>query len=138
RGVAGALLSVAATVSISMACSTTAMAQVFKEPVRILVPAAAGGSSDILARLIAPGMSEVIGQPVVVENRPGAANNVGLGYVANSAADGYTIALVDVGAPAISASLFDDLTYDLAKDLVAVTMVTFTPYIVGMNPKLPA
>lgn len=114
-----------------------ASTQTFNGPVKIVVPSQAGGTSDLFARIIAPGVSKAIGKPVVVENRPGAANNIGAGYVANSAPDGHTLLLVDVSALAISANLLKDLNYKLKTDLTGVTMLSFTPYVLGINNNLP-
>ena len=81
-----------------------ASAQNFDRPVRIIVPFAPGGTSDILARLISPKLSAVIGQSVVVENKPGAAGNLGADSVAKATADGHTLLLMDVGSLATAPS----------------------------------
>src|SRR5262249_39882911 len=104
-----------------------ASAQNFERPVRIVVPFAPGGTSDILARLISPKLSEAIGQPVVVENKPGAAGNIGADTVAKAKPDGHTLLLLDMGTIAVAPSLFPDLTYDVQKDLAPVGMVMFGP-----------
>ncbi|QJP12780.1 tripartite tricarboxylate transporter substrate binding protein [Starkeya sp. ORNL1] len=115
-----------------------AQAQTFERPVRIVVPFAPGGTSDILARLISPKLSEAIGQPVVVENKPGAAGNIGADAVAKARPDGHTLLLMDIGSLAVAPSLFPDLTYDVQKDLAPVGMVMFGPYVMAVHPSVPA
>jgi tripartite-type tricarboxylate transporter receptor subunit TctC len=115
-----------------------AMAQAqFERTVRIIVPFAPGGTSDILARLIAPELSKGIGQSVIVENKPGAAGNLGADTVAKAPKDGHTLLLLDVGSLATAPSLFTNLTYDPQKDLAPVGMVMFAPYVLAVNPSLP-
>lgn len=115
-----------------------AAAQNFERPVRIVVPFAPGGTSDILARLIGPKLSAAIGQPVVVENKLGAAGNLGADAVAKAPADGHTLLLMDVGSLATAPSLFSDLTYDPVKDLAPVSMVMFGPYVLAVHESVPA
>lgn len=115
-----------------------AAAQSFDRPVRIVVPFAPGGTSDILARLIAPKLSEAVGQPVVVENKPGAAGNIGADAVAKARPDGHTLLLMDIGSLAIAPSLFPDLSYNVESDLAPVGMVMFGPYVLAVNPSVPA
>ncbi|WP_376098554.1 Bug family tripartite tricarboxylate transporter substrate binding protein [Roseomonas sp. CCTCC AB2023176] len=109
----------------------------FDHTLRIVVPNAPGGTSDILARLIAPELSRAIGQNVVVENRAGAAGNIGADAVAKSPPDGHTLLLLDVGALAINPSLFPRLPFDLARDLAPVTMLIFAPYVLAVRNGLP-
>lgn len=115
-----------------------AEAQTFTRAVRIVVPYAPGGSSDILARLIAPKLQEGIGQPVVVENKPGGSGNIGADAVAKAAKDGHTLLLLDVGTLALAPSLFPDLTFNPQKDLAPVGMIMFAPYVLAVNPQVPA
>jgi tripartite-type tricarboxylate transporter receptor subunit TctC len=114
-----------------------ANAQTFDRPVRIVVPFAPGGTSDILARLIAPKLSEAIGQPVVVENKPGAAGNIGADAVAKAKPDGHTLLLMDIGSLAIAPSLFSDLSYNVEADLAPIGMVMFGPYVMAVHPSVP-
>ena len=107
------------------------------KPVRIIVPYPAGGTSDILARTIGQKLGEMWGQTVVVENKPGANGNVGADYVAKSPADGYTLLLCDVGALAISPSVYTTLGFDPNKDFAPVTMVAYSPHILAVHPSLP-
>ncbi|GGF78717.1 exported protein [Azorhizobium oxalatiphilum] len=115
-----------------------AIAQTFERPVRIVVPYAPGGTSDILARLISPKLSEAIGQPVVVENKPGAAGNIGADAVAKAKPDGHTLLLLDVGSLALAPSLFPDLSFNVESDLAPVGMVMFGPYVLAVHPSVPA
>jgi len=109
----------------------------FTKPVRIIVPYAPGGSSDILARLIGPHLSKAVGQPVVVENKPGATGNIGADLVAKAEKDGHTLLLADMGAVAAAPSLFSKLTYNPEKDLTGVGMIMFAPYILAVHPSVP-
>ena len=102
--------------------------------IRIIVPYAAGGTSDILARQIGPELNKAWGQPVVVENRPGANGNVGADMVAKSAPDGYTLLLTDLGGLVISASVYPKLPFNPAKDFTPVVMVSYSPHVLAVNP----
>jgi tripartite-type tricarboxylate transporter receptor subunit TctC len=108
------------------------------KPIRIVVPYPAGGTSDILARSIGQKLSESVGQPIVVENKPGANGNVGAEFVARSAPDGYTLLLADIGALAISPSVYPKLPFDPAKDFAPVTMVAYSPHVLVVHPSVPA
>jgi tripartite-type tricarboxylate transporter receptor subunit TctC len=114
-----------------------AAAQTFTKPVKIVVPFAPGGTSDILARLIAPKLQESIGQTVIVENKPGAAGNIGAFQVANADKDGHTLLLIDASTLAIAPSMIAKMTYNPTKDLAPVGMILFAPYVLAANPALP-
>src|SRR3989449_4078544 len=107
------------------------------KPMRIVVPFAAGGISDILARAIGPHITTAWGQPVIVENRTGANGNVGADYVAKSAPDGYTMLLSDVGALSINPSVYTNMPFDPAKDFAAVVMVSYSPHVLAVHPSVP-
>ena len=107
------------------------------KPVRYVVPFPPAGATDITARIIADKVSAPLGQSVVVENRPGAAGNVGSEFVAKSAPDGYTMLQVTV-AQSISATLYAKLNYDLEKDLAPAAMVALVPNVMIVNSSLPA
>jgi len=124
-----------AAMAFSAAAIGAVGAQEFKSTVRIVVPFAAGGTSDILARILSPYLSKAIGQDVIVENKPGANGNIGADAVAHSKKDGTSLLLMDLASLAISPSLYT-ITYDPQKDLSPVTMVGFSPYILAVNPKL--
>ncbi|CAL8980667.1 hypothetical protein RHODGE_RHODGE_00228 [Rhodoplanes serenus] len=131
------MIAMAAWLAIA-ALPATADAQSFGRAVRIVVPYAPGGSSDILARLIAPKLQEAIGQAVVVENKPGGSGNIGADAVAKAPKDGHTLLLLDVGTLALAPSLFPDLTFDPQKDLAPVGMIMFAPYVLAVSPQVPA
>ena len=107
------------------------------KPVRYIVPFPPAGATDITARIMADKISGPLGQSVVVENRPGAAGNVGTEFVAKSAPDGYTILQLTV-AQSISATLYAKLNYDLEKDLAPAAMVALVPNVMIVNPSVPA
>jgi tripartite-type tricarboxylate transporter receptor subunit TctC len=114
---------------------TGAFAQTYpNKPIRIVVPYAAGGTSDILARQIGPKLNEAWGQPAVIENKPGANGNVGADFVAKSAPDGYTLLLTDLGGLVISASVYPKLPFNPAKDFTPVVMVSYSPHVLAVNP----
>jgi tripartite-type tricarboxylate transporter receptor subunit TctC len=104
------------------------------KPVRIVVPFAAGGTTDILARALAPELQRVFGQPFVVDNKPGAGGNNGAAEVAKSPADGYTLLMGTVGTHAINPALYPKMPYDHVKDFAPVTLVAGVPNVVVINP----
>jgi len=106
------------------------------KPIRIVVPYAAGGTSDILARQIGPELNKAWGQPAVVENKPGANGNVGADFVAKSAPDGYTLLLTDLGGLVISASVYPKLPFNPSKDFTPVVMVSYSPHVLAVNPEV--
>ena len=107
------------------------------KPIRIVVPFAPGGTSDILARAIGPHLTAAWGQPVIVENRTGANGNVGADYVAKSVPDGTTVLLSDVGALAINPSVYLDMPFDPAKDFSPIVMVSYSPHVLAVHPSVP-
>jgi tripartite-type tricarboxylate transporter receptor subunit TctC len=106
-------------------------------PVRMIVPYAPGGTTDITARLISPWLSERLGQSFVIESRPGAATNIGTEAVAHAAPDGYTLLLFDPSS-AINATLFDKLNFNFVGDIAPVVLIMRTPFVVVVNPSVPA
>jgi len=120
------------------AMSQVAWAQAYpSRPVRIIVAAAAGGSNDILARLVGQSLSERLGQPFVVENRPGGGGNIGTESVVRAPPDGYTLLAVLTGN-AINTSLYDKLNFNLTSDIVPVAGIFRGSYVVVVNPSVPA
>ena len=107
------------------------------KPIKFVVPYPAGAGNDLLARLLGQKMSENFKQPVIVENRPGAAGNIGLDYVARAQPDGYTIAIADTGPLAINTTLYPKLTYQPLKDLSAIASLVTFQYLLVINPSLP-
>ena len=121
------------------ACASFAAAQDFPtKPVKIVVPYAPGGTTDVLARFIGQRLSENLGQSVVVDNRPGAAEAVGAGMVAKSPADGYTLLLSTLTTQAINPTLFPKLSFDATKELTAVGRVADVPGMIALHPAVPA
>lgn len=124
-------------VLLAVLAAMPAQAQTYPaKPIRMIVPYAAGGTSDILARQIGPKLSEAWGQPVIVENRTGANGNVGADFVAKSAPDGYTLLITDLGGLVISASVYK-LAFDPSKDFSPVVMVSYSPHVLAVHPSVP-
>lgn len=109
-----------------------------QQPITVVVPYPPGGSSDLIARALTPLVSKELGQTVVVENRPGANGNLGAAQVARAKPDGYTVLMADLGALAISPSLYKDLRFDPSTDLSGVAMVVYTPHLLVVHPSVPA
>ena len=107
------------------------------KPIKIVVPFPAGGTSDVLARLIGQKMTEAWGQPVVIDNKPGSSGNLGADLVAKAAPDGYTLALMDVGNLVISPALFK-LPFNVLTDFAPVAMVAYSPHLLAVSSKVPA
>ncbi len=106
-------------------------------PIRVIAPTSAGGGNDIVARLVAQGLSERLGRPVVVENRPGAGTIIGTEIVAKSPADGYTL-LMGQSTLAINPATYRKIPYDAIRDFVAVTQAVSLPLLMVVHPSLPA
>src|SRR4249919_3644184 len=106
------------------------------KPIRLVVPFSPGGSADLTARTLGQKMGDLLGQPIVIENKPGANGVLGIDTVAKSAPDGYTIVLTDRGSLAVNPSLYAKLPYDPLKDFAYIGIVTDGPYVLVANPKL--
>ena len=106
-------------------------------PARIVVPFAAGGSTDISARLIGQWLSERLGQQFVIENRPGAGSNIGTEVVVNAPPDGYTLLLVGASS-AINATLYEKLNFNFLRDITPVSGINAVPFIMAVHPSFPA
>jgi tripartite-type tricarboxylate transporter receptor subunit TctC len=131
-------LHLAAGVAALLAVSRIAWAQAYPtRPVRLIVGFAAGGPADIVARLIAQWLSERLGQPFVIENRPGAGTNIATEAVVRAPADGYTLLFVTT-TNAINTTLYEKLSFNLGRDIVPVVSLIRAPSILEVNPSVPA
>lgn len=126
----------AGAAALSPLAAPALRAQGFDHTLRIIVPNAPGGTSDIIARLLAPEMTKALGQSVVVENRAGAAGNIGADAVAKSPPDGHTLLLMDVSTLAINPALFPRIPFDVQRDLAPVTMLIYAPYLAATRNTL--
>lgn len=108
------------------------------KPVRLVVPFAPGGSTDVMARLIAEEMRKDLGQPVIVENRPGAAGNVGGDHVAKSAPDGHTVLVAAAGPMVINPSLYAAMPFSPTRDLRPITLLVSEANVMAVHPSIPA
>jgi tripartite-type tricarboxylate transporter receptor subunit TctC len=123
---------------IALLLSTFAQAQTYPaKPIRMLVGFVPGGATDVVGRVIAPKLHDLMGQPVVMDNRPGAGANIAAELAAKSQPDGYTLLIVNAGL-AVSASLYRNLKYDAKKDLAPVSEVGVSPHVLVIHPGLPA
>lgn len=109
-----------------------------QHPIKLIVPFAPGGSSDSLARIIGPELASRLGQPVVIENMPGAGGNIGIDAMAKSAPDGYTLGLATPGPIVVNVSLMESLPYDPVEDLAPIAMVGDLPIVLVASTKLAA
>src|SRR6478672_8999699 len=129
----------AIAVAALLAVAAPAHAQDWPQrPVTIVVPFAAGGSADLLARILQQHLQVKLGVPVVVENKSGAGGSIGTGYVAKAPGDGYTLLLGTVSSNAINAFLYTKLNFDVARDFQAVSLLVRFPNLLFVNPKIPA
>ncbi|WP_420839415.1 Bug family tripartite tricarboxylate transporter substrate binding protein [Comamonas aquatica] len=126
-----ALLSLSGTAALAQASWPT-------KPITFVVPQAPGGANDVIARAVAHGLGTSLGEPVVVENRPGANGNLGTGQVARSAADGYTFLVTAQSAYTINPALYSKLPFDPIKDFTPVMQLAVAPYLLVVNPNFPA
>ena len=132
------ILHLAAGAAALPAVSRIAMAQTYpSRPVRLIVTTAAGGSPDIIARLIGQWLSERLGQPIIVDNRPGAGTNIGTEIGVRAPPDGYTL-LMALSANAINATLYDKLPFNFIRDTAPVASIASIPLIMEVNPSVPA
>ena len=125
--------------AIAFAFAAAAQAQAWpSKPIKYIVPFAAGGTTDILGRMVGAKLSEAFGQPVVVENRPGAAGAVGVEMLAKSPPDGYTIGGGTVSSHGLNVALYPKLAYDPVKDFSPITMLATLPNMLVVHPSIPA
>src|ERR1051326_1491656 len=107
-------------------------------PVRIIVSYPAGNASDLIGRVRAQALSERLGQQFIVENRPGVSGTLGTGVVAKAAPDGYTLLMEVVTANVMNSTLYPNLTYDFARDIAPIARLAEGPYVMVLNPSVPA
>ena len=130
------LVQVACAALASAALPSLAQTAWPSKPIRIIVGYPAGGASDVAARIVGQKLSERLGQPVVIDNRPGSAGNVGADAVAKAAPDGYTLLLGTISL-SVNPSLYPRMSYDPVKDLRAIGMISSTPFLLVVNPQSP-
>ena len=126
-----------AIISIANVSAQTTATNFPSKPVRIIVPQTPGGASDALARIVGQKLSEKWGQPVVVENRPGAGGNIGMDAVAKATGDGHTLLMSYVGSHAINPSIYSKLPFDPETDFVAVATLANVPFVAAINSNVP-
>src|SRR5436190_11037454 len=127
------------TAILGAAACSAAFAQPYPtKPIRLIVGFPPGGSNDIVARQLAPKLTQLLGQQVVVENRPGANATIGTDQVAKAAPDGYTIMLGSSSPLVISPFTYPNLPYDTLRDLAGITTVASTPEMIAIHPSVPA
>lgn len=122
--------------ALALACAAAFSQPYPSRPVRLVVPFPPGGGTDTMARVVAPRLSEFLGQQIVPENRGGAGANIGAELAAKSAPDGYTLMLATI-TNAIGASLYTKLNYDLVRDFSPITQLATTPHILVVHPSVP-
>ena len=131
-------LHLAAGVAALPAVSRIAKAQTYPtRPVRWIIGFPPGGAPDLLARMMAQGLSERLGQQFIIENRPGAGSNIAAEAVVRASPDGYTLLLI-VATNTINATLYDKLSFNFVRDIVPVASIGRTPFILAVNPSVPA
>jgi tripartite-type tricarboxylate transporter receptor subunit TctC len=129
-----ALLALLATL---LPAITTGQPAYPNHPIRMIVPFAAGGTSDVLARIIGPPLGEILGQPIIIQNRAGASGNIGMDAAAKALPDGYTIFLGNIGTIAINPAIFRELSVNPARDFTPVTLVADVAHALVVNPNVP-
>jgi tripartite-type tricarboxylate transporter receptor subunit TctC len=133
------MLKIIQAIAIAFAASSLQVqAQPYpNQPIRLIVPFAAGGPSDVLARAFSQKLGEDLGQPVIIDNKPGAGTNLAAEFVARSKPDGYTIFLMMVGTQAINETLYKKLSYNTVKDFAPITLVASSSLMLVANPSVP-
>jgi tripartite-type tricarboxylate transporter receptor subunit TctC len=131
------LFTIAIAAVIAIGASVPASAQYPSRPIKLVVTFPPGGSTDILARAMQPYLEKQLGQPVVIDNRPGAGGDLGVDAVAKSAPDGYTIGIGAAGALAVNISLKPKMPYDPVKDLAPITLLTAIPFVMIAEASFP-
>ncbi|MSP96184.1 MAG: tripartite tricarboxylate transporter substrate binding protein [Betaproteobacteria bacterium] len=128
-----------AALALFAAPSTPVHAQAYpNHPLKLIVPFPPGGATDTLARSIAQKLTDSLGQPVVIDNRPGAGGNIGLEAAVRAPADGHTLVMVATATMAINPTLYRNLSFDAGRDLAPVSFIAYVPNILVVNPAVPA
>src|SRR3954464_12463193 len=128
----------AISLCLLLACLTASAQSFPSKPIRVVIPFVAGGSSDIIGRAIGSKFQELLGQPAVVENKPGANGAIAAEFVAKSDPDGYTILVGSIGVFSINAALFKDLRYSPVRDFAPITLAVTTPNVLVTKLDFPA
>ena len=132
------IVRIAAVAAVMAIAPFSALAQSYPvKPIHVVVPYPPGGGTDLVARLIGKQMSEQFGQPVVVDNRPGAGGNIGTELLAKAAPDGYTLGIATPGPLSMAASLYPSLPYDPAKSFATIALIAEQPIVLLTHPSLP-
>ena len=132
----GRLLALAIVILLALHAGWVGAQAYPAKPIRVIVPNAPGGTSDILARLIGSKLTDAWGQRVIVDNRPGANGLIGAEMVARAAPDGYTLLLMDVGNLAISPSLYPKIPFDMLRDFAPITTLSYSPHALSTHPSV--
>jgi tripartite-type tricarboxylate transporter receptor subunit TctC len=131
-------IAVVATLAAATVAPVIAAGELYpNKPIRLVVPFPAGGPLDAVARAVGQKLTDAWGQPVVIDNRPGAGGNIGAELVAKSAPDGYTILEAALSTHAVNVSLYSKMPYDPIRDFAPITLVAVTPNVLVVNPSLP-
>src|SRR5918996_181785 len=133
-----AIMSSLTALLAALICAATHAQTYPTKPIRLVVGFPPGGSNDIVARLLAPKLTQILGVQVLVDNRPGANATIGTDLVAKSPPDGYTLTLGSASPLAISPFTYPNIPYDTLRDFAAITTVASTAEIIGIHPSLPA
>jgi tripartite-type tricarboxylate transporter receptor subunit TctC len=130
------LAALPAAASVRRAWAQSAWAP--EKPIRLVVPFAAGGSTDVTARVVAAALGDRLGQPLVIDNRPGAGGNIGAELVARATPDGYTLFMATSGIIAANKALYRSLPFDPERDLAPISQIAFVPNVLVVHPSVPA
>src|SRR5258705_12614335 len=129
----------AACGAAAMLLAASAAAQAWPaKPIRLMVPFPPGGSTDIVARIVAQKLSERLGQPIVIENRGGAGGTLGTAVVAKAAPDGYSLVIGTTSTHVVAPSVYKKLEYDPGRDFQPISLIAVTPYLLVVHPSVPA
>ena len=131
-------MALAGAAALACAGPTWAQSPYPNQPIRMIVTFPPGGSADAIVRMLTPKLNESLGQPVIVDNRPGAGGNIGMQLLSKAAADGYTLGVGAAGALSANKSLYTNMPFDPEKDLTPVGMLAGIPFVLVGNPALPA